>query len=155
MIFSAHCHSGCQSWPGGYMDVSSHSQPACYALGPREKFRSNDPAAPIKFHAEFGSFEIDMKRTFGHADSPALMDGSTNVGTKAHGSKDGMVDAASTAHAVFMVLVFVVVLPIGALLPRFADAVKTHAILQGLSLVGGLVGFGMGVKTSFHYQRVR
>lgn len=154
MIFSAHCHSGCRSWPGGYMDISSDHQPASYALGPREDFSSDDPAAPIKFHAEFGSFEIDMKRTLGHADSPALTDDSENAGTEAHGSKDGMVDAMSTAHAVLMVLVFVVVLPIAALLPRFADAVKTHAIMQGLSLLGGLVGFALGVKTSFHYQRV-
>lgn len=154
MIFSAHCHSGCRSWPDGYIDISSDSQPASYAFGPREDFSSNDPAAAIKFHSKVGSFEIDMKRTLGHADSPALTDDSETAGAKAHGSKDGMSDAMSTVHAVFMVLVFVVVLPIAALLPRFADAVKTHAIMQGLSLLGGLVGFALGVKTSFHYQRV-
>lgn len=154
MVFSAHCLTGCRSWPGGYMDISSDHQGASYALGPREDFSSNDPAAPIKFHSEFGSFEINMKRTLGHADSPALTDDSKNAGTTPHGSKSGMVNPTSTAHAVFMVLVFVVVLPIAAVLPRFADAVKSHAIMQSLSLLGGLVGFGLGVKTSFHYQRV-
>ena len=154
LVFSAHCHSGCQSWPEGYMDVSSHNAPASYALGPREDFKSDDPAAPIKVHAEFGSFEIDMRRTYGKHDSPSLSEGSENAGVEAGGSKKGMTDAKSTAHAVLMVLVFVVVLPVGALMPRFANAVKTHAVMQGLSLVGGLVGFGMGVSCSFYYQRV-
>lgn len=158
MTFSGHCHSGCQSWPaplpGGYMDVSSNSQPAIYALGPRESLTSNDPAAPVKMHAEFGTFEIDMRRTFGNTDSPSLSEESVSKGTTAGETKTGLVDAMSTAHAVFMVLVFVVLLPLGALLPRFADSVKGHGVVQGVSLVGGLVGFGLGVRASFNYQRV-
>lgn len=136
------------------MDVSSDSQPAIYALGPREDLRSDDPAAPVKFHAEVGSFEIDMRRTFGHADSPSLSDGSVSAGVVPHGGKKRLVDAMSTAHAVFMVLVFAALLPVGALLPRFADSVKWHGVVQGASLVGGLVGFGMGVSASFRYRRV-
>lgn len=154
MVFSAHCTSGCRSWPGGYVDVSSHNQRAMYALGPQEAFNSDDPAAPIKFHEEFGSFKIDMRRTFGSPDSPAVDDDSKSAGVEAHGSKGGLSDVKSTVHAVFMVLVFIVFLPSGVLVLRFADSPKWHGVVQALSLVGGLVGFALGVVTSFHYNRV-
>ncbi|SPO06604.1 uncharacterized protein DNG_09294 [Cephalotrichum gorgonifer] len=153
MVFSGHCHTGCQSWPGGYMDVSDNNQRAMYALGPMESFRSDDVAAPIKYHAKHGSFKIDMRRTFGNADSPSLSDDSQNAGTESHGWKGGLVDSMSTVHAVFMVLVFIVMLPTGVILLRFQDSVKWHGVMQAASLVGGLVGFGMGVACSFHYKR--
>ena len=65
-----------------------------------------------------------------------------------------MSDGMSTAHAGVMVLVFVVLLPVGVLVLRFGDEVRWHGVLQGVSLLGGLVGAGLGVSVSFSYQRV-
>lgn len=154
MVFSAHCTSGCRSWTGGYLDVSGDHEDAIYALGPQEAFNSDDPAAPIKFHEEFGSFKVNVRRTFGSPDSPSITDDSKNSGVEVGGSKKGLSDVKSTVHAVFMVLVFIVFLPSGVLVLRFADSPKWHGVVQGVSLLGGLVGFAMGIVTSFHYNRV-
>ena len=154
MVFSAHCTSGCRSWAGGYLDVSGDHEHAIYALGPREAFGSDDPAAPIKFHEEFGSFELNVKRTLGSPDSPTVNEDSKNSGVKTGGSKGGLSDVKSTVHAVFMVLVFIVFLPSGVLVLRFADSPLWHGIVQGVSLLGGIVGFALGIVTSFNYNRV-
>lgn len=154
LVFSAHCLSGCRSWPGGYMDINDNNQKGIYALGPRESLRSNDPAAPIKYHSRYGSFGIQMGQTLGHADAPELSDKSENQFTEQHEQKSGKFDAKSTFHAVAMILVFIVLLPIGVFVLRVANSVKGHAAIQGISLLGALGGLGLGVITSFHYQRV-
>ncbi|PKS05755.1 hypothetical protein jhhlp_007584 [Lomentospora prolificans] len=154
LVLSAHCLSGCRSWPGGYIDVSDQNQKAIFALGPKESYRSNDPAAPLRFHSRYGSFKIDMGSTKGTADAPEVSDDSTNQGTEPHLQKNGRWDAKSTMHAVVMILVFVVMLPLGVFILRVGNSPKWHAVNQFISLLGGLAGFALGVVTSFHYQRV-
>ncbi|CAI4212268.1 unnamed protein product [Parascedosporium putredinis] len=154
-VVSAHCLSGCRSWPGGYIDVSDDNQKAIFALGPKETFRSNDPAAPLRYHSRYGSFKIALGRTRGAGDAPEVSDGSSNQGTEPHMQRNGRWDPKSTMHAVFMILVFVVLLPLGVFILRIGNSPKWHAVNQFISLLGALVGFALGILTSFHYQRSR
>ncbi|KAJ3498389.1 hypothetical protein NLG97_g1163 [Lecanicillium saksenae] len=75
----------CQNWPGGtsgkgYLDFTSHDQKSIWALGPHQKLRSNDQKAALRFHESHGVFNIDMARTRGAEDTPALTDKSVDEG---------------------------------------------------------------------------
>jgi hypothetical protein len=156
MVFSGHCTSGCQNWPGGYMDVSSDNQKGCYAAGPAEGFQSNDPAASIVYHASYGSFKIDMKRTFGHADAPVIDDTSTNSGTELdEDGGGGKWDKKSIFHGVIMVFVFIAMMPFGVVLIRVGHWVRWHAVNQTLAMIIAMGGMGLGIATSLLYQRSR
>ncbi|PHH83147.1 hypothetical protein CDD82_3440 [Ophiocordyceps australis] len=122
IVFNARCFEHCRSWPAGssdsgYIDVSSPSQRAIYALGPKEIFHSDNPAANLKYHREYGVFTIDMKRTQGVPDAPVLNSSSRSDGTFLDSSTHAGKDVLNMVHSVFM-LFFMVVMFIGYTLAR-------------------------------------
>jgi len=156
MVFSGHCTSGCQNWKGGYIDVSDNNQKATYAAGPVEGFQSNDPKASVRYHATYGSFKIDMKRTFGNADAPVLDDQSSSSGTTLdEAGGGGKSDKKSIFHGVVMIFVFVGLMPFGIVLLRVGHWVKWHALNQFVAMIIAFGGAGLGVATSLLYQRSR
>lgn len=159
MLFTARCRDRCRNWPargssGGFIDVNSPNQKAIYAIGPQQTFRSDSASADLKFHSEYGSFTIDMKRTFGSPDAPHLTSSSKSVGTTLDSRTTGKSDWKAALHATFMVFCIMAMLPAGVALLRFGRWVKWHASVQTVALIGVLAGLSMGVLTSFHYQRV-
>ncbi|PHH85477.1 hypothetical protein CDD83_354 [Cordyceps sp. RAO-2017] len=160
MLFTARCTDHCRSWPAadsnsGYIDVTSPNQKAIYALGPRDGFRSNDPAADVKFHREFGVFTIDMKRTQGSPDAPVLSAASRSLGAELDYRRTGRADYKAVLHATFMVVFLLVMFPLGVALLRLGRWARWHGLNQAVAVVGVLAGLAMGILASFHYQRSR
>ncbi|KAF9882223.1 integral membrane protein [Colletotrichum karsti] len=155
MFFSARCTAHCRNWPGGYVDVSSETQKAIYAVGPKGGFFSNRPESSVKFHEEFGRFTINMKRTIGPGDAPVLKDDAVNEGTSQVDANDGKRDYKSIFHAVLMVGALVFMMPIGVVLLRLGDMVRWHGLNQGVALLVVIIGFILGILTSFWYTRSR
>lgn len=160
MVFVAKCIEHCRSWPAsdsnsGYIDVSSPNQKAIYALGPKEGFRSNSPAADLKFHHEFGVFTIDMKRTQGSPDAPILDAESKAVGTALDYRKTRKTDYKAGLHGAFMVFFILVLFPLGVALLRLGRWARWHGVNQAIGVAGVLAGLALGILTSFNYQRVR
>jgi hypothetical protein len=53
-----------------------------------------------------------------------------------------------------MILGICALMPLGALMLRLGGWVRAHALNQTIAMVVVLAGFGLGVATSFTYQRV-
>ncbi|KAG5656318.1 hypothetical protein KAF25_004594 [Fusarium avenaceum] len=160
MVVTIRCKSGCRSWPShggqrGYLDVSEHNSQAIFGFGPKEDFYSDDQDAPLKYHAGYGSFSIDIGRTEGKSELPSLSDSTKNVGSKLVYSKKAKPNWASPLHGVFMVLSIVFLMPVGVVLLRSGGWVKWHALNQTIATIGVLAGFGIGIANSFYYQRSR
>lgn len=156
--FSFRCIE-CQNWPGansgkGYLDLNSNSQKSIWALGPRQKLRSNDQTAALRFHESHGVFSIDMARTKGAEDTPALTDKSVDEGITQVEHKTKLWDVNSSMHAALMTLAVLVLFPLGIVLLRVGRWAAWHGINQAVALIVVLAGFGMGITTSFHYNRV-
>ncbi|POR31845.1 Uncharacterized protein TPAR_07965 [Tolypocladium paradoxum] len=160
MVFNAKCSEHCRSWPAadsnsGYIDVTSPNQKAVYAVGPKEAFGSDSPAADIKFHREYGVFTIDMKRTQGSPDAPVLTKDSVSEGTTLDYRKTGRSDVKAALHATFMVFCIMAMFPFGVVVLRLGRWARWHGLNQTVAMVGVLAGLGLGVAASFNYQRSR
>lgn len=155
MTFSMRCYKSCRNWPGGYIDITDPNQKAIYAVGPEGNVRSDDPAAPIKFHQDYGAFTIDMKRTNGIGDTPVLDANSQNEGVTMGPYKQDRSDYAAALHGILMVFCFVGLMPFGVVILRVGYWVRWHALNQGLALLSVVIGASLGILISFKYQRVR
>ncbi|KAG6243506.1 hypothetical protein E4U25_000714 [Claviceps purpurea] len=160
MYFTAMCTAHCRSWNrrdtnGGWLDVSSPSQKAIYAIGPSESLMSNDQRAPLKFHQEYGVFSIDMGRTRGAADAPLLNQDSQNEGTQFVARETNRSDYKATLHGTFMIFFIIGMMNFGVVLLRVCGWAKWHALNQSIATLGVLSGLVLGILTSFHYNRSR
>lgn len=159
MTLTARCID-CRNWNSnnvankGYIDVNSPNQHAIYGLGPKERLRDDSPSAAIRYHESHGVFTIDMKRTRGAADLPVITDESESEGTKLDSQNSGLFDTKSTMHAALMTLAVLVLYPVGIAILRLGKWARWHGANQGVALIVVLAAFGLGVATSFKYQRV-
>ncbi|OAR01522.1 hypothetical protein LLEC1_07202 [Akanthomyces lecanii] len=148
----------CQNWPGansgkGYLDLNSNSQKSIWAVGPRQKLRSDDQQAALRYHESHGVFSIDMARTKGVADAPALTDKSVDEGITQVEHATKLFDVKSSMHAALMTLAILVLFPLGIVLLRVGRWASWHGANQAVALIVVLAGFGMGIATSSHYNR--
>lgn len=149
-----------RSWPqkdtknGGWFDPSSPNEPAIYALGPKQKLYSDAKDADLRFHQEFGVISIDMRRTHGVADAPALGKDMKSDGITLRYNKSNQVDTRSTLHATFMVLAVLVLLPLGIVFLRVTKWTRWHGFTQFIALIIILAAAGLGIADSFYYRRV-
>jgi hypothetical protein len=157
MTIRARCTKSCLSWPGSEagIDLNSVAQDAVFAVGPWEGFTSDHPDEGLKFHDQYGAFKINIAGTHGATEAPTLSLGSVNEGVTLESSFHGKHDWLSIMHAVFMILCIVGIMPFGVIILRFGGWVRWHRINQSVALGGVIIGFGLGVATSFRYQRVR
>ncbi|KAK0385005.1 hypothetical protein NLU13_7483 [Sarocladium strictum] len=158
MTFTARCLSHCRSWParggaGGTIDVSDANQKAIFALGPKEGFASDNVEQNLKIHSRYGRFTLNMKRTRDVEDNPEIGSNPKMDGATLDFSKSGYSDIKSTMHAVLMILGICALMPLGALMLRLGGWVRAHALNQTIAMIFVLAGFGLGVATSFTYQR--
>ncbi|KAK9801578.1 hypothetical protein SCARD494_00630 [Seiridium cardinale] len=154
-IFNGRC-SNCRSWNGGSIDVTSKSQSFLYATGPDGDIDSDALDAPLKMHLNYGNFKLDMVHATSSVNAaPAIPISNTtdSVATTQGLSVTGSRDIAAQAHAVIMVFCFVGLFPFGIFVLRLGNWVRWHAVNQGLALIGVVVGFGLGVHTSYFYNR--
>ncbi|KFH44730.1 hypothetical protein ACRE_044910 [Hapsidospora chrysogenum ATCC 11550] len=160
MVVVGRCLRNCMTWPnrgtkGGKIDVNSTSEKGIYALGPLEGFASDRHDESLKFHVQYGSFYMDMSRAHGATEPPMLTDSSKSDGAQLDKKYVQKADVMSTMHAVFMLLSIVLLMPLGAVMIRLGNWVKWHAYNQTFAMVLVLVGFGIGIATSYRYQRSR
>ena len=146
------CHD-CFEWEGGSLDVNSSAQPFTYAVGPdRVRLDSNAIDAGLRRHEHYGQFTMDMVAATGdNAGFPG--DISKDRKSTTNGKDENDYDYGSTTHAVFMVVVFVIVFPFGAAYLRLNN-VLWHWIMQTIGILGAIVGIGVGVNISQEYNRV-
>ncbi|PHH62480.1 hypothetical protein CDD81_7127 [Ophiocordyceps australis] len=149
IVFNVRCYDYCRSWPAGtsnsgYIDVSSPSQKAIYALGPKEFFRSSNPAANLKYHREYGVFTIDMKRTLGSPDAPVLNSSSRSDGTSLDSSTHAGKDALAIVHLVFM-LFFLIVMFIGYTLARLNISWLIQCTIQLTAFSTAIIASAFGI----------
>ena len=166
-------HGVCRNCSGlgkAKLDYGSKAQPFIFAVGPKRQLESDELDAPLRRHEFYGHFTVDMTVATTNASSmygrvPAPNIEGTNAAVPdsqfetqgAEGPFDAHEDhdRAPAAHAVLMCLAFVLVFPLGALMLRFLKSVLWHAVAQAVGVLSVLVGFGIGIRLSREYNRVR
>lgn len=63
-------------------------------------------------------------------------------------------DAAAVIHAVVMSVAFVLIFPLGALLLRILENIRSHVITQSVAVILVIIGVGSGVVVSMEYNSV-
>ncbi|QSZ36681.1 hypothetical protein DSL72_006562 [Monilinia vaccinii-corymbosi] len=144
----------CTSWQGGSLGSTTNKKANfIWANGPPGTLKSNSLHADIKRHSSYGVFTMDLSKAMGTAGVPAIpasnSDGTAQVSEKV----DNNISSAS--HAVFMVFVFVGLLPLGIVILRFWNSPKWHAVNQTISLGIALIGVGLGAQLGTLYNRTK
>lgn len=158
MLFVGRC-TNCLNWPsfhgqGGNINLTSTTETCIYGFGPDEGFATDNVQEGIKFHEQYGVFEIDMNRTRGATEPPRADRKLRSDGTRLIRHVDGAADVQSIVHGIVMMFCFVGLMPLGIVILRFGGWARWHAINQTVAMVGVLVGFALGIVVSFRYQRV-
>jgi len=142
----------CQVWSGGKIDSSNTKAPFIFARGPDGDFRSNSVEASVKRHAVYGSFTLDLTKAMGSKAVP-IAEYADRAGT-VQLSQKGDRELGPPFHAVFMLFVFVGLLPGGIMILRILNRPTWHGINQAISVLLALVGVGLGFYIGAMYQRV-
>lgn len=153
-VVNAKC-TGCRSWSGGSVDVTSTSQNMIWALGPSGTLKSNDESATINQHQGYNFFNLNLKDATGTGGVPSVSnstaDGSLNDGPPGFG---GNFRAGVAFHAFLMVAAFLVVFPAGYLSLRVLEKVWLHWGVQSFALLMVCVGSAAGIGVSIRDQLV-
>lgn len=166
MIAHAVCRN-CSIWKDGALDLTNTAQQFVFALGPNKTLHSDDPAANLRLHEFHGTFQLDMtvatNTTGAYGRVPAPQDPGLQVGDgfwafANYYSSDVYSTGTDTAwfagaHAAFMGIAFLLILPLGALSLRLVRKVRYHALAQMLGLVFVAVGFALGVYCSTVFNK--
>ncbi|KAJ5980300.1 hypothetical protein N7481_007598 [Penicillium waksmanii] len=143
----------CITWPGGSEDLSSSSSPWVWAVKYGTPLNTNNLAASIIEHDLEGIAAIDLqKATGGTSDNPFANSNYVNTSSSSHPISTvntGSVESRRKAHAIIMILVFVIFLPSFALMLRvvpYSKIVYFHAAFQLLTLALAIAGFGIGIS---------
>ncbi|KAF7182818.1 hypothetical protein CNMCM7691_002479 [Aspergillus felis] len=142
----------CITWPGGHEDVTSTSSPWIWAVKEGPMLDSDSVSATIVMHDVSGVATVNMKQaTGGSSENPFLGGSGTNSSTAQAGQtfNSQSVSKKRKAHAVLMIVAFVVFFPLIALgIPLFpaSRTVVIHAWLQITTLAMVIAGFGLGIS---------
>lgn len=143
----------------GKLELSNAKQPFLYAWGPTDDtIASASKSAGIKRHEAYGNFWMDMTKATSNQTSMvnisngAVLSTTNNAGADEKAESDG--DKVGPAHAVIMIVAFLVIFPLGAILLRFLESVKIHGIVQGVGVLAAVVGVGIGIYLSTMYNHV-
>lgn len=166
LIAHAVCRN-CSTWKSGALDLTSTAQDFVFALGPNRTLHSDDPAANLRLHEFHGSFQLDMtvatNFTGEYGRVPAPQDPGLQVGHAFWAFANYFsstvystgTDTAwfAVAHAAFMAIAFLLLLPLGALSLRLTRKVRIHGAAQLIGLAFVAVGFGLGVYCSSIFNK--
>ncbi|OOQ88811.1 cellobiose dehydrogenase [Penicillium brasilianum] len=144
----------CMNWTGGSEDLTSTSSSWLWAVKYGSPLDSSDVSAELTQHDDSGVVNIDLvKATGGSLDNP-FFDTSksstpTTVITATAQNPNTVFNQKKTAHAVMMIIAFVIMFPCFALTMQIFPSSRTatvHGLLQLLTLIVALVGLGLGVS---------
>lgn len=144
----------CINWTGGSEDVTSASSSWVWAVKYGSPLDSSDVSAGLTQHDDSGVVFVDLvKATGGSSVNPFFQTSKssspTTVVTAAAQDPNTLFNQKRTAHAVLMIIAFVIMFPCFALTLHIFPSSRTasvHGLLQLLTLVVALVGLGLGVS---------
>ncbi|KAL5358006.1 hypothetical protein BJX96DRAFT_145753 [Aspergillus floccosus] len=151
MTANLRCDS-CIAWPGGSEDPNSSASPWVWAVKNGAQLNSDSLSFPITIHDVSGVAVLDLQKAIGGAsDNPFLAsnNNSNSTGQPLTTYNSGSIASRRVAHAVLMILVFVIFFPMFALMlhtgahPRI---VEFHACFQLFTLAVAIAGFGIGIS---------
>lgn len=149
-IVNAQC-SNCRSWNGGSLNITSHAQNFIYAVGPDVNLQSDDKAAGMQRHSNYGQFTMDLVQATGNGGLPNNT--LSNSGAAPVGDAKGDYDWGLVIHMALMLAAFVFLFPMGYLLLRYLDSVNYHRWMQSTAIIVVLFGVGAGVYESKLYNK--
>ncbi|KAG0160752.1 Lipase/esterase family protein [Penicillium digitatum] len=144
----------CLKWNGGIENVTSSSSPWIWAVKYGEALNSVSVSEGITQHDDHGVTTIDLKKaTGGNSVNPFAQMARASISPSEEdpgfAAFRSTVKRKKTAHAVLMVLAFVVMFPFFALgLHIFPSkwTVNVHGTFQLLTLAVVMAGFGLGIS---------
>lgn len=143
----------CITWPGGSEDLSSSSSSWVWAVKYGTPLNTNNLAAVLTIHDLEGIAAIDLqKATGGTSDNPFTTSTYMTTSSSSHPISTvniGSVERLRKAHAIIMILVFVIFFPSFALMLHIiphSKIVYVHASFQLFTLALAIVGFGIGIS---------
>jgi hypothetical protein len=152
MTANIRCDS-CITWPGGSEDLSSSSSTWVWAVKYGSPLNTNSLAASITIHDAEGIAAIDLQQaTGGSSDNPFIASSNMNSSSSSHPISTvstGSVEKRRKAHAIIMILVFVIFFPSFALMLHiipYSKIVYVHALFQLFTLALAIAGFGIGIS---------
>ncbi|KYG47367.1 hypothetical protein M433DRAFT_104559 [Acidomyces richmondensis BFW] len=162
MVANVRC-SNCATWQGGAMNFSSRSTSWIQAYKYGSALNTNDLGASISQHDGEGVFDWDISQAKGGSSSnpfievngtpslPPLQTGGSSGPSSDSGNDQttsGHSNAFLYAHAALACIVFVALLPGGAILVRlsiFGGNIWIHAMIQIFSFMMYMVAVGLGI----------
>lgn len=142
----------CLKWNSGTENVNSSSSPWIWAVKFGDSLESTSVSETITRHDDQGVVSIDMKKaTGGSSENPfaQLAQVSVSSADPSFSSFSDMINQKQTAHAVLMILAFVVMFPCFALGLHLFPAkwtVNLHGPSQLFTLAVVIAGLGVGVS---------
>ncbi|CAG8303953.1 unnamed protein product [Penicillium salamii] len=150
---SFRCDS-CIKWTGGSENLKSSSSSWIWALKEGQSLSSTSVSENIVHHDDSGVVSVDLtKATGGSSENPFAQLSQTSVSSAEEdptsAAIQNTINRKKTAHAVLMVLAFVIMFPFFALglhvLPS-KWTVNIHGTFQLLTLLVTIAGLGVGVS---------
>ncbi|KAJ5565561.1 Alpha/beta hydrolase fold-3 [Penicillium sp. DV-2018c] len=144
----------CIKWNGGSEDVTSSSSPWIWAVKYGPSLNSVSPSEDLIQHDDRGVASVNLKKaTGGSSENPFAKASRTSITSGREDPKyaafQNTMNKKMTAHAVLMILAFVIMFPFFALglhvLPSKL-AVKIHGTFQVFTLAVVVAGLGVGVS---------
>lgn len=141
---------GCSSFGGSMVNPTSAFTPWIWAIKYGAPLNTKGVTARINEHDVFGTFFVNLSKATGpDTSNPFLNLDKTSITTAFPEIFDHEgFDRKRTAHAVLMIVAFVLLFPLSALalhiLPS-SHIVRIHATLQFFTLEVTIAGFGLGV----------
>ncbi|GKZ25180.1 hypothetical protein AbraIFM66951_001124 [Aspergillus brasiliensis] len=152
MTANIRCDS-CITWPGGSEDLRSSSSPWVWAVKYGSPLNTDSLAASITIHDAEGISSIDLQQaTGGSSENPFAASNNTSSSSSSHPISTvstGSLDKRRKAHAIIMILVFVIFFPSFALMLHlipYSKIVYVHASFQLFTLALAIAGFGIGIS---------
>ncbi|EAU36270.1 predicted protein [Aspergillus terreus NIH2624] len=150
MTANIRCNS-CLAWPGGSEDPNNPASPWVWAVKYGIPLHSDSLSFPITIHDVSGVAVLDLQEAIGGAsDNPFLASNNSNSAGQALTTyNSGSIARLRVAHAVLMILVFVIFFPLFALMLHtgtHSRIVDFHAFFQLFTLAVAIAGFGIGIS---------
>lgn len=157
MTANIRCDS-CITWPGGTEDPTSSASSWVWAVKYGSPLNTNSVSAQITIHDYSGIASLDLKQATGGSSVNPFAATTGVVSSSGHAISSinsGSIRPRRFAHAVIMIVVFVVLLPSFALMLRVIPSSKivdVHACLQLFTLSLAIAGLGIGISMARSLQ---
>lgn len=156
MTANVRCNS-CLHWEGGSLDPTDQASPWIWAVKYGDPLKSDRLSATIMEHDNEGTQMVDLLKATGNntANPFAELSTSSAVASPSPSQSGGVsssnaksFDRMVTAHAILMIIAFVILFPFSALTLYFFPSfgiMTTHAPLQLFALTLAVAGMGLGI----------